>query len=236
MPLPEVHELRPAPYERSWQRFVGRRRLTQLERFLVDPELTSLRCELVKVDDRVTELHERFDHGEGFTVESWREVRGLVSQLQLELLKDDPDVDKLRSHSLALETISGGAADDRDLWNELMPLLELRRKLADTERKREELYKVSIPAAQLALYFDDLHGAMLAAIPDRALQRALMTELTKRLNGDPDSERKRTPVSLPDAFQLSAVADAAQVDADAATLEYVEDTESDSARADVGVA
>lgn len=183
-------------YEREWVRAIGRRRLTAFERALSDPDLVSLRQELVKVDLRIAELHARARRGE--SKEGWRAVHAQALEIDAALADSEPDVDKAREHAARLLAAAQGSFADESLWDEVKALIELRRKLSDTERKYEELHKLLIPHTQMVRVFDELHGAIESTIEDRGLQLRLIHELRRRLDGE--ARRAEAPLSLPPAY------------------------------------
>jgi hypothetical protein len=211
----------PERVERAWVRFIGRRRLSAFERALADPELVSLRQELVKVDGRIAELEERHQRGEPDrpTIATLRrEVETALGWLSVDDGETIPTTladrlgrarDRLTQMSMVLEQ----AGTDYALWDEVKDLLERRRRLADTERKFEELHKLMIPAAQFTLLMDDVHAALEAVLP-RDAQLRLLQELRARLNAERRDERKLVRTTLPSSYLLEDGAAPAEDEAD----------------------
>ncbi len=190
-----------AKYERAWTRHVGRRKLAAFERGISDPELVSMRQELVKLDLRIDELEERAKQHESRG--SWARVKQLTGDLDRELEKETPDLNRIKDTRRELVEVTTGRLGDYSLWDDITALIEQRRRISDTERKFEELHQLLIPAARLSLLFDDLHHAIETVIPDRGIQLQLLQELRVRLNGDPRAPRQLLPASvLPTAYDV----------------------------------
>ena len=190
-------------HRRAWTKVLTRRRLSEFERAILDPELTSLRQELVKVDLRIAELEERARKGE--TKDSWARTCAAVDRLReaTDGAEPVPDLEKIRALVGELTTLCSGGLNDRELWSEIGPLMERRRRLTATELKREELMKVSIPMAKVVLFFDQLHGVIESVLTDRETQLRLLHALRLRFNEENDV-RSAVPLRLPAAYDLGA--------------------------------
>lgn len=206
---------------RSWTRFLGRRRLTELERALTDPELVSLRQELAVVDMRIAELRERTASGEGRR--AWGRLRRRLEVLQIHI--GEAKWDRVQETATEMKRIIEDGATDYERWQEIESLLELRRKLADTERKYEELHQLAIPAAQLGRLFDDLLRAVETIIPDRGLQRRLLAEVLRM--SEADRAASHQSILLPAAFSV-AVSTLSSGREDSDALEATVEDERDS--------
>jgi hypothetical protein len=203
-PRPDPRADSPAG-RRLWARVLTTRLFTELERALMDPELVSLRHELVRVDQRIADLEERRQKGVPPGA-AFDEIRNLVRDAQTRLaLPADEAKSISRSDALTasqllddISTIAESQWAQERLWDATDKALELRRRIADTERKYEELHKLLIPAAQLGLVFDRLMEAVREAITDEHLQLRLMSALRARLDGDRRDEKHfKSPLPLP---------------------------------------
>jgi hypothetical protein len=183
---------------REWTKFVGKRRLTAFERALSDPELISLKQEIAKLDLRIADLEERAHKGESRG--AWHHVKVFARELNKALTNDPVNVDKALELSAGLDQCAQQGLDDFKLWDEIERLIELRRKMVDTERKYEEFNKLLIPASALARLFDDLLYAIEAVIPERTTQRALLHEVRVRLDGEQRRATALVPIELPAAY------------------------------------
>jgi hypothetical protein len=185
-------------YRREWAKAIGRRRLDAFERALTDPDLVSMKQELAKLDLRVADLEARAAKGESRS--AWGRLRALATELEIRAAQPEPDAGALSGLAGQIVSVSREGLDDFTLWDEVKVLVELRRRIADTERKYEELHKVLIPAAQVVRLFDDLHAAIEACVPERAMQLALLQEVRARVNGDARRKAAVVPIMLPAAY------------------------------------
>jgi len=196
-------------FRRGWTRVLSKRRLTEFEEALLDPELTSLRQELVKIDLRIHELEERHK-ASGETRDGWRRVGVVADKLKDSLMVDDDkdvDLEKLRTLVSELGERVNRGLDDYALWDDLTPLIDRRRRLTQTELEREKLLQVSIPMAQLIILFNDLQGAIESVLPTRELQLKLLQELRLRFNREGQNDPRAGKVlRLPAAFDAVAEA------------------------------
>jgi hypothetical protein len=207
-------------YQRAWVAQIGKRRLTQFERALTDPELVSMKQELVKLDLRIADLEERAKKGESRG--AWTHVAAFVKELTKLCAGEDAkdwDAQKIHERLYGLSECAEQGLDDFKLWDEVERLIELRRKISDTERKYEEFHKLLMPVTLLSRLFDDLHAAIEAVLPERSLQRALLQEVRVRLNGDRRNAAALVPIELPAAYAVEVTPLTKASDADADALE-----------------
>ena len=200
--LPEITNAELSRYDREWMKSVGKRRLSAIERALSDPELVSLRCELVKIDMRIADLDERSKDGESRA--GWRKLNALLltllDKINTAAIPDEASEKAIRDTQREMASIVSGALDEFSHWEELKDLIERRRRLAATEQNWEKLQKVLIPASRLTLFFDNFHEAIYAVINDEHVRLQLLNELRVRLNGDSRKYKQAVPIELPPAY------------------------------------
>jgi hypothetical protein len=125
-----------------------------------DTDLVSLKAELSLLDARMGELLGKTGSGEGPT--AWKVVELTVHKLQHALdTKNGADaataMDKLRD---AMQN----ARSEAEAWGELYGVIELRRKTADAERRREADLQANLNYKQA----QTLIGAIIGAVLDEA--------------------------------------------------------------------
>jgi hypothetical protein len=97
-----------------------------------DPDLLNLKHEIALVDARLAELVERIDlDGAGAL---WGMV-ALVHHAMNEAVDAD-DLDELKQLVDRLGTVIGRAAADRQAWEAILPVVEQRRRLVQSEARR----------------------------------------------------------------------------------------------------
>jgi hypothetical protein len=84
------------------------------------------------------------------------------------------------------------SAVDRDAWELLLPLIEQRRKLAETERRRVEALSGYLTTGQAMAFVAALQTAVSELVTDRAtraeLGRRVEVLLARRVEGDGDAD------------------------------------------------
>jgi len=145
-------------------KFLPARYVERFEQFMIDPDALALYSELALLDSRTTELAERLDSCD--SKEAWAKVSRATYMLG-KLTHLDEDVPKIVT---LLQEAQAMKADEQAIWREMTSMVEIRRRVADTEQKREIAAKqyLSIPEA----------NAMLAFIMDIIIQH--VTDQTTR--------------------------------------------------------
>jgi len=157
-------------------------------RALEDPELTSLAQELALVDARAVELVEQLPTGE--TGAAWDAVHGALAEARAALDADPPRADRARA---ALERAAGpaqAAQQERALWGELYEALEARRRLADTERRREADLEAALTAKQAAQLVGAIVAAVAEIVRDPSEKLALAARIGVLLDGGGQRARR----------------------------------------------
>lgn len=137
---------------------------------LKDPDLISLRSEVALTDMRIGQLLEAL--GESGNTRLWREAR-----VKLDALKGLGSKGKTSDARVALQALddlitSGLTASAT--WEELRELIDLRRKLAADETKREKDLLQMIPVSQVYALF----RVFLEGIQQRVQDRQVLADIT----------------------------------------------------------
>ena len=178
----------------------------------------SLKQELVKIDLRITDLEERARKGESRG--AWEHVKNFAKALDEELNASAnalPDLDKMRDPTARLAQCADQGEQEWETWDEVVKLIEMRRKLSDTERKFEELRNYKVPATEVLRLLDDLHAAVEAIVTDRQTRYAIFNEVRIRANGE--TARSKVPVNLPVAYLAHPAPDEGGADGEAEAVE-----------------
>ena len=115
-----------------WSKYMPARMVPRYEESKNDTELLAVRADIALVDARIADLLVRVDTGESTHI--WKKLVGFRNDaLDAQRIGDD------RKRALSLEgifrTIGQGAADYA-AWHDVIGLIEQRRKLVESERKR----------------------------------------------------------------------------------------------------
>lgn len=97
-----------------------------------DPALLSLRAEIALLDGRLADLLKKVDEGEAR--KTWEQARNINKDIQADMLNED--YGRLMMSCKALDELIGEGLTDHEAWYEIHSILDQRRKLVESERKR----------------------------------------------------------------------------------------------------
>lgn len=115
-----------------WSKFLPNRLAEKYQEAAKDPELLNLRHDIGLIDARMSDVLSRVDTGEAGSM--WRQAKDYFNAIQAAVAESDPI--KMRISMNQLDETLGKGLGDWAAWNEVIGLVEQRRKLVDTERKR----------------------------------------------------------------------------------------------------
>lgn len=104
------------------------------QKFLDDPDIISLRSEMALLDARMAQLLERLETCD--TNAAWSKVISARSKLQRILHEDECDIGDLEEVSTMLMQAVSARDAETEIWHDVVIVIDQRRKLADTERRR----------------------------------------------------------------------------------------------------
>jgi hypothetical protein len=150
---------------KAWSRDLPTRLSDRVTAGLDNPELISMREELALVDARMGELLERLTTGE--SGDAWLEVTRLAARIR-KVVDDQPGnwFDELDLILGELGACIEAANSDTQVWGELHGVLEQRRRIADTERKREEFESEAVTRNQWATFLTSVQTAIMEEVTD----------------------------------------------------------------------
>lgn len=148
------------------------------ERARTDGELIALRDELALVDARLTALLESLTSGGG--AEAWERLSAAWRRLERAPTGDAGQLERAAALRVIHDLIVAGAAE-ASVWSEVYDALELRRRLADTERKRLEALRATITAQEAMALIGTLAASVKRHVTDRAALAAITADLERAL-------------------------------------------------------
>lgn len=144
-----------------YSKYLPDRLAERYEEALQEQDLISMHNEIALVDSQLTthldELQQRGANGE-----TWAEARSLLA-----------DGDLVRLERLLAE----GGNPDAVIWNTVNGLIEQRRRLADTERRRLEGEEHSVNLEKIMLLFAAILDIIRRRVSDVDAQRAVAQDL-----------------------------------------------------------
>jgi len=163
---------------------------------LSDPSLIGLRPDIALLDAQIIGVMQRLSTtGAGMT--AWQQARGNLRELLLTLqrkpINPDPDSAEFKTESFAIAQAQGQAVvalqsvleqGNREgaLFDELNRLIELKRKLVQTESKRELDAQTYVSLTQVAILYDALTRAVFEHISDKPTLAAIQADWNRLLD------------------------------------------------------
>lgn len=144
-----------------------------------DSDLLALRDEVALTDARLADVLGRVDQGE--TGELWKEAGKALAEL-VEVI-DAPGA--RRSAITRLRDLLTRGVADWAAWDEVGKLLEQRRRLVESERKRLVEMQQTITAERAMLLIGAIAGIIQTHVTDRALLSAISADIGKLVAGGP---------------------------------------------------
>jgi len=157
-----------------------RRMIADFQASLADENRLVLNEEIALIDTRINDVLKRVDSGESGPL--WSMLRQAAHDYEAARRANDTTA-LVQAIALLLDLITRGHSD-AGAWSEVSALVERRRRLVDSEAKRQaqtrELIHVSQALATMSLLVDAVHKH----VHDRAVVRAVAGEFAK-LTGRP---------------------------------------------------
>ncbi len=149
---------------------------------LSDPDLIALREEISLTDARIEDLIKRVDSGE--SGEAWALARKALG----ELLEAETKGESLHGPIAMLGEIIQRGLDDYGAWRELGGMIEMRRRLVESERKRLVDMQMMISAERAMLLISSIADIIRRNVTDVETKRAIQVELTAILTRGENQE------------------------------------------------
>lgn len=145
-----------------------------------DPALLELRSDIALVDSRLEDLLSRVDTGESGAI--WRSLLKRKEELILAKRANDT-AGQITAVNAILELISKGHADYR-AWGEIGTVLEQRRKLVESERKRLVETQQMISTAEALTLIGQIVHVITEHVSDRQQLAAITAGVQKLITID----------------------------------------------------
>jgi hypothetical protein len=143
-----------------------------------DTELLNLKAEVSLVDARLADLLSRVDSGEAKTL--WEKARKVNQEIQKAV--HDENYGRLLMQCSELDYLIGSGLADHEAWYEIQALLDQRRKLVESERKRLVEMQQMVSAASAMTLATALLEAVRRNVTDRAVLTAVQSDFNRLVN------------------------------------------------------
>lgn len=168
-------------YARGYADIVPKRLVERYEAALNDRQALSMRAELALIDARLADMLARVDSGESGSL--WKSLR--ETWRTLERAQRQQDAEKVAESLVRVGELIRRGYTDSVAWREVGDLIERRRRLAESERKREleakEIMRIDEGLALVSLLMD----AVKRHVSDPRTLAAIAAELSRVPAGTP---------------------------------------------------
>lgn len=140
-----------------------------------DVDLLALRDEIALLDARMGDVLGTVDTGESSKI--WKELQAVNGELQAAVLaKDNPRVTKaVRS----LSTLIDAGSADVEAWNDVYGLIDQRRRVVESERKRLVELQQVITSAQALTMMSVILSIIQTHVTERDVLAAISADFRK---------------------------------------------------------
>jgi len=160
-------------------KYMPARLVSRYEEALADPFLLEQKAEIALLDARLSELLEQV--GDGSSAERWKVLQ--VALGDLEWAVQTQDTDGFNSAIKHMRAIIQSGSAVQDVWTEIYDVIERRRRLVESERKRYVEMGQMITAAQLLNMMGAISGLIREHVTDPAQLRAISSGLAVLASG-----------------------------------------------------
>ncbi|MBD2060654.1 hypothetical protein H6F88_32445 [Oculatella sp. FACHB-28] len=165
-----------------YSRHIPDRLIEQYEASANDEELLSLREEVQLIDARMIDMLKRVEGGD--SEEIWKRLKAEFQTFEDAMKQNDQGA--VTAALAEVRRLIKRGLGDYAAWNEVKALMEQRRRLVESERKRLLDMQQFITAEKALLLISSLTEVIKKHVKDRAALAAISTEFI-RLTGSPNS-------------------------------------------------
>lgn len=141
------------------------------EQSLADPELLDLSAEIRLTDTLIEDAIARI--GSGDSPYRWRELQDLIGAYE------DGEVDNVLSLVVKIQKLVRSASFEADAYTELLRLLQMRRRLTDSENRRRLGIGAMISVQQALAFMTACVAIVERHISDKPTLAAIVTDLDR---------------------------------------------------------
>lgn len=166
-----------------YSKFLPARMTGRYEESRADGELLALREDIALTDARLGDLLSRVDTGESGAL--WRSL--MAARMELLACRQASDIKgQMDALNEIMELISQGHADYR-AWGEVAAVLDQRRRLVESERKRLVEMQQMISSERMMVLLGAVVGVIQEHVTDRTILSGITTGIQKLITADPDA-------------------------------------------------
>lgn len=160
-----------------YSKYIPARLSERYHEAVADPELLAQREEIALLDGRLADLLTHVDSGEAKTL--WEQARKATDKMLRAF--ESNDLGSMHVGILELDRLIGSGLADHEAWYEIHAVIDQRRKLAESERKRLIEMQQMVKADQAMALAGALLASVKANVTDRATLAAIQLEFNRLL-------------------------------------------------------
>lgn len=168
----------PSTKHLRYSKHLPKRLVQRYEEAVSDDELLALRDDIALLDSRVADLLSRVDKGEAGKL--WTEAKSAFSDLKAAMKSADSGA--LLKAVDSLDGTLGRGLSDYAAWNEIHSLLDQRRRLVESERKRLVEMQQMVTSEQAVMLVSVLLDSVRRNVTDRNALSAIQTEFIQLIS------------------------------------------------------
>lgn len=157
-----------------YSKYLPSRLLADYDTSLKDSELLDLTNEIAVLDARLNDLMRRVDSGEAGVL--WSKAQTAFSDLETARLNQDAEA--MRTALFELGGLLKKGHSDYAVWGEIQTLMEQRRKLVETERRRRVDMHTMMRDDEVMLLVSYLISSITTHVKDRGILAAIQHDIT----------------------------------------------------------
>lgn len=161
-----------------YSKYLPERMLARYKQAASDPELLAMRSDIALLDARLSDVLGRVDTGEAGAL--WRAAREMYADARDAMA--DKDAARLSVALTALGGLLDKGVADWAAWDEVRSLLEQRRKLAESEVKREVLAQQMVKVDQAMVLVSALVDSVKRHVTDRDTLASISADFGRLLS------------------------------------------------------
>ena len=158
-----------------YSKYLPDRMVGRYDEARVDGELLALRDEIALVDVRLTDLLGRLETGE--TATKWARLQAAYGDLKA--AQGEQDAASAAQALREMGSIIEGGGGEDIIWDDVIALLDQRRKLVESERKRLVEMRQMISVGQALALLARIQQVILDNVSDRGIINAISAEFKR---------------------------------------------------------
>jgi len=153
----------------------------------VDPDIISMGERIKLLEARIFQIMNKMDEGGSFEV--FKQLKSEMTGLKTtnnrirRLAQDDPKRTELQSkageHLTQIDNLISRGLGDWAMWKEVQSVLELIRKMSDTEQRRIKNAETTLSAEAAWIDYYNLMLAVRLNVPDRKMRQAIQNDFSR---------------------------------------------------------